>query len=78
MQEYHRRFPDVELTLLELTATQQLEAFDRGQLDVGFSRPKVLHYSDDVVFNLASRLIASQVYISSHEDSLCFHRLLIL
>jgi DNA-binding transcriptional LysR family regulator len=39
VQEYHRRFPDVELTLLELTATQQLEAFDRGQLDVGFSRP---------------------------------------
>ena len=39
VQEYHRRFPDVELTLLELTATQQLEAFDRGHLDVGFSRP---------------------------------------
>jgi DNA-binding transcriptional LysR family regulator len=39
VQEYHRRFPDVELTLLELTATEQLEAFDRGQLDVGFSRP---------------------------------------
>jgi DNA-binding transcriptional LysR family regulator len=29
----------VELTLLELTATEQIEAFDRGQLDVGFSRP---------------------------------------
>jgi DNA-binding transcriptional LysR family regulator len=39
VQEYHRRFAEVELTLLELTATQQLEAFDRGQLDVGFSRP---------------------------------------
>jgi DNA-binding transcriptional LysR family regulator len=39
VQEYHRRFPDVELTLLELTNTQQLEAFDQGQLDVGFSRP---------------------------------------
>jgi DNA-binding transcriptional LysR family regulator len=39
VQEYHRRFPEVELTLLELTATQQLEAFDRGELDVGFSRP---------------------------------------
>jgi DNA-binding transcriptional LysR family regulator len=39
VQEYHRRFPDVELTLLELTATEQIEAFDRGQLDVGFSRP---------------------------------------
>jgi DNA-binding transcriptional LysR family regulator len=39
MQEYHRRFLDVELTLLELTNTQQLEAFDQGQLDIGFSRP---------------------------------------
>ncbi len=39
VQGYHRRFPDLELTLLELTATQQLEAFDRGQLDVGFSPP---------------------------------------
>jgi DNA-binding transcriptional LysR family regulator len=39
VREYHRRFPDVELTLLELTNTQQLEAFDQGQLDVGFSRP---------------------------------------
>jgi DNA-binding transcriptional LysR family regulator len=39
VQEYHQRFPNVELTLLELTATEQLEAFDRGQLDVGFSRP---------------------------------------
>jgi DNA-binding transcriptional LysR family regulator len=39
VREYHRRFPDVELTLLELTNTQQLEAFDQGQLDIGFSRP---------------------------------------
>ena len=39
VQEYHRRFPDVELTLLELTNTQQLAAFDQGQLDIGFSRP---------------------------------------
>jgi DNA-binding transcriptional LysR family regulator len=39
VEEYHRRRPGVELTLLELTATEQLEAFDRGQLDVGFSRP---------------------------------------
>jgi DNA-binding transcriptional LysR family regulator len=39
VREYHRRFPDVELTLLELTNIQQLEAFDRGELDIGFSRP---------------------------------------
>ncbi len=37
VHEYHRRFPDVELTLLELTNTQQLEAFDQGRIDIGFS-----------------------------------------
>jgi DNA-binding transcriptional LysR family regulator len=39
VREYHRRFPDVELTLLELTNAQQLEAFDHGELDIGFCRP---------------------------------------
>ena len=39
VQEYQRCFPDVKLTLLELTNTQQLDAFDQGQLDIGFSRP---------------------------------------
>src|SRR5580704_4302871 len=39
VQEYHRRFPDVELTLLELTNTRQLEAFDQGRLDIGFPGP---------------------------------------
>jgi DNA-binding transcriptional LysR family regulator len=39
VQEYYRRFPDVDLTLRELTSQQVLEAFDEGQLDVGFSRP---------------------------------------
>ena len=39
VQEYYRRFPDVDLTLREMTSQQQLEAFDEGQLDVGFSRP---------------------------------------
>ena len=39
VQEYHRRFPDVDLTLHDLRPTQQLDAFDQGQLDVGFSWP---------------------------------------
>jgi DNA-binding transcriptional LysR family regulator len=47
VQQYHRRFPDVELTLFELTATEQLEAFDRGQLDVSFSRPVPAERSRD-------------------------------
>jgi DNA-binding transcriptional LysR family regulator len=39
VQEYYRHFPDVELTLRELTSQEQLGAFDDGQLDVGFCRP---------------------------------------
>jgi DNA-binding transcriptional LysR family regulator len=39
VQEYHRHFPDVDLTLREMTSQQQLEAFDEGQLDVGFAWP---------------------------------------
>ena len=39
VEEYHQHFPDVDLTLREMTSQQQLEAFDEGQLDVGFSRP---------------------------------------
>ena len=38
VQEYHRRFPTVELTLLELTPAEQLAAFDEDRIDVGFSR----------------------------------------
>jgi hypothetical protein len=37
--EYHRHFPDVELTLGELTSQEQLGAFAEGQFDVGFARP---------------------------------------
>jgi DNA-binding transcriptional LysR family regulator len=39
VQEYHERFPDVDLTLHDLGPSQQLEAFDQGQLDVSFSWP---------------------------------------
>ena len=39
VQEYYRHFPDVDLTLRELTSQQQIGAFDEGQLDVGFSWP---------------------------------------
>jgi DNA-binding transcriptional LysR family regulator len=39
VQEYYRHFPDVDLTLREMTSQQQIGAFDEGQLDIGFSRP---------------------------------------
>lgn len=39
VREFAKDFPDVLLSLHELTAQQQLEAFENGQLDIGFSRP---------------------------------------
>jgi DNA-binding transcriptional LysR family regulator len=36
LQAYRRRYPDVELSLVEMSPLQQLEALRQGQLDVGF------------------------------------------
>jgi len=35
---YAERYPEVEIQLKEMTVRQQLEAFEREELDVGFSR----------------------------------------
>jgi DNA-binding transcriptional LysR family regulator len=35
---YRRKFPNVQLRLYELTPDQQLDAFDEGRIDVGFTR----------------------------------------
>ncbi len=36
---YSTHYPDVQISLQEMTVRQQVEAFSAGQLDVGFSRP---------------------------------------
>jgi len=36
---YRHRYPGVKLELDELTPVQQVEAFARGELDIGFTRP---------------------------------------
>jgi len=38
VQSYISRYPEVEVSLREMTVRQQLEAFDAEDLDVGFSR----------------------------------------
>ncbi len=37
--EYRRRFPGVRVHLFEMTPEEQLQAFARGRIDVGFTRP---------------------------------------
>ncbi|WP_168709173.1 LysR family transcriptional regulator [Halomonas borealis] len=39
LQQFSARYPDVHLELFEMTAQQQLEAFARQEIDLGFSRP---------------------------------------
>jgi len=39
VQAYRRKLPDVELQLYELNPDQQLDAFDDGRIQLGFSRP---------------------------------------
>ena len=36
---FSERFPNVDIQLKEMTAQEQIDAFDNGQLDIGFSRP---------------------------------------
>jgi DNA-binding transcriptional LysR family regulator len=39
IRRYRLAFPNVSLRMLELTPDKQLEAFKRGEIDVGFTRP---------------------------------------
>jgi DNA-binding transcriptional LysR family regulator len=39
IQEYRRKFPAVRVHLFEMTPEQQLQAFSRAKIDVGFTRP---------------------------------------
>src|ERR1700675_2581577 len=61
VQEYHRHFPDVELTLRELTSQEQLGAFDEGQLDVGFDWPlpaeRSKEFHEELVYTDYLRLV---------------------
>jgi DNA-binding transcriptional LysR family regulator len=39
VREYRRRYPRVGLKILEMNPNHQLEAFEHGNLDIGFTRP---------------------------------------
>jgi len=47
VQAYRQAFPAVELQLLELNPDQQLAAFERGRIDLAFSRPLPSEVRDD-------------------------------
>ena len=39
IREFRKLHPQVRLTLLEMTTKDQIEAFESGKIDIGFSRP---------------------------------------
>ena len=41
IHKYKQQNPGIEISLMELTPAKQLEAFSRGELDVGFTRQSV-------------------------------------
>lgn len=43
MKEFHSAYPELELTLGEMTTREQLEALVDGRLDIGFVRPPILY-----------------------------------
>ncbi len=49
IQTYREQFPAVRVHLAELTPSQQLDAFARGTIDVGFTRPLPKNHEGDFV-----------------------------
>lgn len=47
LQRYRQNYPGIAVGLTEMTPTQQWEAFDRGDLDLGFNRPMPSRYQDE-------------------------------
>lgn len=47
LQRYRQTYPGIAVGLTEMTPTQQWEAFDRGELDLGFNRPMPTRYQED-------------------------------
>ncbi|MBY0506549.1 MAG: LysR family transcriptional regulator [Bryobacteraceae bacterium] len=43
VQRYRRQYPGVKVTVAEMTPTEQIQAFEKGAIDVGFTRPVDRH-----------------------------------
>lgn len=68
LREFRERFPEVELTLKEMTSTEQARALNDGLIGVGFLRPPVGGEGD----YLGVRVILEEPLVAALPDS---HRL---
>jgi DNA-binding transcriptional LysR family regulator len=55
IREYRRRYPGVRLSLFEMTAAAQNEAFASGRIDIGFTRPLEPPFSETLESELLYR-----------------------
>jgi len=58
LRRFRQRYPDVELTLYELSTAQQVEALGERRIEIGFVRPPV------VATDLAIEIIASEPVVA--------------
>ncbi|TEW56546.1 LysR family transcriptional regulator [Psychromonas sp. RZ22] len=49
VRDYKSHFPHVHVTLFEMTATEQIEAFKNDRIDIAFSRPLPISIMDEFV-----------------------------
>jgi DNA-binding transcriptional LysR family regulator len=49
VRTYKSQFPQVHVTLFEMTVTEQIEAFKNGQIDIAFSRPLPRSITDEFI-----------------------------
>lgn len=54
LREFRQKFPNVEVTLLELSTPRQLEALIEGQIDIGFLRPPI--YNNEIAMMEVSKM----------------------
>ncbi len=71
IRRYRLEFPNVAIRILELTPDKQLEAFERGEIDIGFTRPLPPGTSD-----LSSQLLFNErlMVVLPETHSLAEHR----
>ena len=89
VQRFHRQYPQVEISLFEMTASEQLAAFQNEKIDIGISRPlpteqqtlldSQLLYTDHLTLVVSSQHpLSGAAYIQlehiSQEEVILFHR----
>lgn len=57
VRTYAKSFPEVQISLLEMSAQQQIDAFAAGLIDIGFSRP--------LPHAVRAEFVAEQIYIDT-------------